>query len=78
MCAKFSKSIQIFANFSIGIIGHETGHLLEYVKLYGKFINKSETKHMLRRNIAATSLKIIWENLYSVKCYDKSNMNVLH
>ena len=32
---------------------------------------------MLRRNIAATSLKISWNNLYSVKCYDKSNMNVL-
>ena len=32
---------------------------------------------MLRGNIAATSLTILLENLYSVKCYDKSNMNVL-
>ena len=31
---------------------------------------------MLRGNIAATLLKILWKNLYSVKCYDKSNMNV--
>ena len=28
------------------------------------------------RNIAATSLKVLWKNLNSVKCYDKSNMNV--
>ena len=31
---------------------------------------------MLRRNIAATLLKILLEKLLSVKCYDKSNMNV--
>ena len=58
------------------MIGNETGHLLECVELYGKFINKNETWHMLRGNIDATSLKILWKNLYSVKCYDKSNMNV--
>ena len=29
---------------------------------------------MLRGNIAATSLKIVLENLVSVKCYDKLNM----
>ena len=52
------------------------GHLLECVKLYGKFINKNENKHMLRCNIAATLLKTYWKNLYSVKCYVKSNMNV--
>ena len=33
----------MFANFTIGLIGNETGHLLECVELYGKFINKSET-----------------------------------
>ena len=32
---------------------------------------------MLRRNIAATLLKILLKNLYSVKCYDKLNMDVL-
>ena len=32
---------------------------------------------MLRRNIAATSLKMLLKNLYSVKCYDKLNMNLL-
>ena len=33
----------MFANFTIVMIGNETGHLLECVMLYGKFINKSET-----------------------------------
>ena len=32
---------------------------------------------MLRGNIAATSLKMLLKNLYTVKCYDKLNMNVL-
>ena len=31
---------------------------------------------MLRGNIAATSLKMLLKNLYSVKFYDKLNMNV--
>ena len=31
---------------------------------------------MARGNIAATSLKILWKNINSVKCYDKLNMNV--
>ena len=47
------------------------GHLLECVELYGKLINKSKTKHMVRRTIAAASLKMLWNNLYSIKCYDK-------
>ena len=62
--------MQIFANFTIGMIGNEIEHLLECVKLYGKFTNKSETLHMLGRSIAATALKIVWKNLYLVKCYD--------
>ena len=40
---KFSKSIRFSSNFTIGMIGDETRHLLECVKLYGKLINKSET-----------------------------------
>ena len=32
---------------------------------------------MLRGNIAATSLKMLLKNLYSVNCYNKLNMNVL-
>ena len=76
MCAQFSKSIEFLANFTIGMIGNETGHLLECVELYGKRINKSETKRMVRGNIAATSLKMIWKNLYSVKCYNKLYTNV--
>ena len=43
LCAKFSKSIQFLANFTIGMIGNETGHLLECVELYGKSIYKFET-----------------------------------
>ena len=31
---------------------------------------------MLSGNIAATSLKILRKELYSVKCYAKSNLNV--
>ena len=58
------------------MIGKETGHLLECVKLYGKCIHKIEAKQMLRGNLAATLLKYSWKNLYSVKDYDKSNMNV--
>ena len=77
MCEIFQQ-YPIFANFTIGMIGNETGQLLECLKLYGKFINKSETKHMLRGHIAATSLKIVLENLFSVKCYDESNTNELH
>ena len=59
------------------MIGNETGHLLECVELYGNLISKSETWHMERGNIAAAWLKISWRKLHSVKCYDKSNMNVL-
>ena len=43
VCAKFSKSIQLLANFTIGLIGNEAGHLLECLELYGKHINRSET-----------------------------------
>ena len=32
---------------------------------------------MLRGNIAATSLKMLLKNIYSLKCYDKLNINVL-
>ena len=31
---------------------------------------------MMRGNIAATTLKMLWKNLYSVKSYDKLNMNI--
>ena len=56
--------------------GNETGHLLKCVKLYRKVNNMSGTWHSLRRNIAATSLKILFKNLYSVKKYDKTNIMV--
>ena len=31
---------------------------------------------MLREKIAVSSLKILWQKSYSVKCYDKSSMKV--
>ena len=58
------------ANFTIEMIGNEMGHLLECVELYGKLINESQIKRLSIRNFAATSLKILLKNLYSVKCYD--------
>ena len=76
MCAKFSKSVQISAIFTLGMIANETGHLLECVELHGKFIYKNETWHMNRRNIAASWLKILWIVFYFVICYDESNINV--
>ena len=72
----FPRVSRFFANFTIEMQGNKTGHLLDCVELYGKFINTSETQHMLRDNNAATSLKILSKNLYSVKYYNKSNMNV--
>ena len=44
--AKFQLKIPIFFGYELNfprLIGNETGHLLECVELYGKFINKSET-----------------------------------
>ena len=69
-------STQFFADFTIGMIGNETGISLKCVKLYRKMLNICETWHVLRRNIAATSLKISCINLYSVKSYDETNMKV--
>ena len=43
ICDKFFKSTQFFANFTIGMIGNEKGHLLTCVKLYRKFIHINET-----------------------------------
>ena len=67
----------IFDISNIGMIGNETGHLLECVKLYGKLIRKKEkpntcwgdTLLLLRR-------KLHGKNLYSAKCDNKSNINV--
>ena len=42
VCANFSKNT-LCANFTIEIIGNETGHLPECVELFGKFINMNET-----------------------------------
>ena len=76
MCAKFFKSTHILAKITIGMIGNKMANLLKYRKLYGKFISTSEIEHMLRRNIAATLLKMLCKNLYLVKCYNKTNQNV--
>ena len=42
ICAKFSKSKKLFADFTIGMIWNETRHLLKCVKLCGNFININE------------------------------------
>ena len=68
MCAKFFEEYLVFfADFTIGMIGNETGHFMECVKLYRDFIKINETKHVLRKNIAATSLKISCSHLYSLQ-----------
>ena len=76
VCAKVFKSTHIFANFTIGMTEKETGQLLKYMKLHGKCINIRVTEHMLKTKNAATSLKFSCKNLYSVNCYDKTNMKV--
>ena len=72
----FSLSTYIFANLTIGMIGNETGHLLKCVKHNRKFINKSETLHMLKINIVASSLKIVRKNRDWTKSYDRTIMKV--
>ena len=52
------------------------GYLLKCVTLYRTFTNIKETLHMLKRNSATTSLKIICKNVFSLKVYDKINMKV--
>ena len=47
------------------MIGIEMGNLLKCVRLYEKFINISETQHMLGRNIAASSLFFMQNSLLS-------------
>ena len=75
-CVLNFRRVSIFGQFYYRNDRERTGRLLECVELYGKLINKSETQRMVIGNIAATSLKMSWKNLYSVKCYDKLNMNV--
>ena len=66
MCWMFEE-YPVFANFTIGMIGNDTGLLLKSADLSRKPINKHETLHMTRRDIAASSLKILWENFDPVK-----------
>ena len=58
----------VFAYFTIEIIGNETGHLFKFVGLRRKYINKSETYHMLRSDIAASSPKILRTKFNRTKC----------
>ena len=64
------------ANFTIGMIGSKMGHLLECVELYGKFINNNENLAHVERKHCCYLAEDLMKNLNSVKCYDKSNMNV--
>ena len=76
VCGNFAKRTCSFADCSRGRVENEHRHLLKCVKLYGKFINISETESILSRNIAATMLKVTCKIPNLVKSYDKSNMNV--
>ena len=58
------------------MIGNETGHLLKFVDLRRKWINISETLHMLRRDIAASMLKILCQKINPIKSYSKTKMTV--
>ena len=58
------------------MIGNETGLLLKGVDLSRNSISKSEIKHMLRRDIAASLLKFLCENFNPLKSYGKTNMTV--
>ena len=58
------------------MIGNETGPLYKLVDLSRKLINKCETWHMLRTDIAASSLEILYEAFNSVKSYCKTNLNI--
>ena len=42
-CVQFSRNTRIFANFTIEMIGNETGLLLQFVDLSRKLTNNSET-----------------------------------
>ena len=70
-CIEFSRSIRIFAIFTIEMIGKETKPLHNFVHLSSKAINESETLHMLRRDVFASPGTISCENFYPVKSYDK-------
>ena len=60
----------------MGMIWNETGLLLKSVVLSRKAVNKYKTQHMLRRDIAASSLKFLWANFDPLKHDDKSNKTV--
>ena len=40
----------MFATFTTGMIGNETGHLLKCVKLYRKFINMSNIASVKKKH----------------------------
>ena len=60
------------------MIGNETRILPKFVDLSSKAINTCENWHMLRRDIATSSLKGLCENLNPVKSYGKTNIIVLY
>ena len=68
--------VPIFSDFTKGMIGNETGHLLGMCEAPKKRHQYRQTYHVLRRNGAATSLKISFTNHYSVKSYDETNIKV--
>ena len=72
MCYLFQEYPNV-CNFTIRMRGNETGHSLECVELCGKCI-----MHLAPSTHCCYFVENFMEkNLYSVKCYDNSNMNVL-
>ena len=64
-----STCVDITRSTRVPVTGNETGRLVKFEDLCRKWINKSETLHILRRDIAAASLKIWCEKFNPVKSY---------
>ena len=62
-----SICVEVCRSTRVPVTGNETGRLVKFEDLCRKWINKSETWHILRRDIAAASLKIWCEHFNPVK-----------
>ena len=60
------------------MIGNKTRLLHSFMDLNSKATIKSENWHVLRRDIVASSLKILCENVNPVESYGKTNMPFLY
>ena len=74
---KIFRSYRFYADFTIEMIGNETGPLLECVVFIKKFINKCETLLMHSTDNVACLLKILCNHFNSVNRCHKTNMTDL-